>query len=114
MRITFTTVRSGQPRPYADTERVVRLTSESFAQYTTKEWEPWPIDENTARMLCDAAPVGFTYRTKSVGEWWESYLSYFTPIDPKRLTNTGVETDDPTIPVKASTWEFKIVTPYTD
>lgn len=109
MRVTFITLRSGQPRPYADSQRIIQFKCE-YLPWNKTEWEPWPIDEEVARRLAGAfnplPPV------RSEAGFLGTYLDYFNPVDPKRLNN--FDREDSTGVVRASVWEYRIVEPFTD
>lgn len=109
MRVTFNTIRSGQPRPYADTERVVQVKCEHLPWGKT-EWEPWSVDEEAARRLAGAVYALPPKRAEA--GFLGSYLDYFNPVDPKRVNRVGVE--DSSFPRKTSVWEYRIVEPFTD
>lgn len=84
-------VRSGQPRPYADSELVVRLQFDE------------PVTEEQARAQAREASVGYTDVTKKDREgWWSRYLDYFRALEFSRDEKHFKE------------WEFKVVTPFTD
>lgn len=102
-RITTTIVRSGQPRPYADTERVVRLTFERVG-YLSKNWNEWLVGEKQARLAARGSLVGFIDRQKKDAGPFDSYLDYMKPLEP-------IETSEE---VRSAQWEFRVVSPYTD
>lgn len=109
MRITFTTIRSGQPRPYADTESVTQIKCEHLPWNKT-EWEPYLVDEEAARRIAGTFNPLPPKRHEAAP--FRAYLDYLTPVDPKRINNIGRE--DPKAPVRASVWEYRIVNPFTD
>lgn len=102
-RITTTIVRSGQPRPYADTERVVRLTFERFG-YVSKNWSEWLVDEKQARLAARGSMVGFIDRQRKDAGPFDSYLDYMKPLGPIE-TLAGMH---------SAQWEFRVVSPFTD
>lgn len=112
MRVTTTTIRSGQPRAYADSERVCRLTFEVAAWNDPNDWRQVLVTEKVARETAEALPIGFTSKKRNEVDWFDSHLDYFRPIDPKRRNHFGAE--DETAEPQASVWEFRVVTPFTD
>lgn len=115
-RVTFHVIRSGQPRPYADTEYVAQVRFEHKTPYTTEEkrneWQSLMVNEQQARMAAQAF-FGYMPVTKNErGGWWESYLDYFKPIDGKHVDRFG--RDNPEGELRATAWEFRTVTPFTD
>ena len=106
-RIEAEVLRSGQPRAYADSECVGRITITYQISYGPKkgEWEPcshwdkaWQTDALTLpdqpiRDLLRQCHVGFTDTPPA--DWASTRLDYLKQI------STGV-------------WEFRTVSPYTD
>lgn len=110
--IVVRTIRSGQPRPYADTEHVVQLHFLSVP-YQKYEWEPdllyspgayeQEFGQQITKRVTDHVKhlVGFQ-RTKEeharadFNGHFDTYLDY--------VTYTG----------DASIWEARVVTPFTD
>lgn len=96
-RYTVEVLRSGQPRPYADSRYAARVTLEwqGMSGYKDKNapFVPWIIKENQAREYLRKIPCGFTDAEPE--GWWSTRLSYLREIEP------GV-------------WEFETITPFTD
>lgn len=78
-RYTVSTLRSGQPRPYADTEHVYRVLIESTpfgnGQWST-EFTPLDVGENWARAICKDL-----CHWVDNGEWHETRLAYMKKLD---------------------------------
>jgi hypothetical protein len=121
-RNTFTVVRSGQPRAYADTEYVARITFEHCSPYgpaeTRNMWQPQRVDEQRARA---AARSFFGYIDTTAKErkhMLDPYLDYFKPIDAGRVDRTGridrTGRESPDGVFVAAVWEFRTVSPFTD
>jgi len=125
-RVTWEVLRSGQPRPYADTEYVVKVIFEHVPWNSkTKDFEPWYMDDDQAREELAKIP-GWSSTTR--GTWrnhyldsvkllpwcnhFDTYLDYVKPLQ--------VITADLVIPhgdpkqEMAAIWEFRTVSPYTD
>ena len=96
-RYTIQTLAAGQPRPYADTIRHVRVTMEWVPWNNSAEgWQPDPA--NVPEAIHDrlkGLQCGFTAKTAKEVEWYESRLDWLRNPEP------GV-------------WEFHITSPYTD
>jgi hypothetical protein len=100
-RITIETLAAGQPRPYADTVRHVRVTFEwqGMEGYKDKDAPFVPRDkfseETVRRMLAGVA--GFTAKTAKDPDcnWFDTRLDWL------KSTGPGV-------------WEFHTTSPYTD
>lgn len=89
-KMKHTVLRSGQPRPYANTEYVVLC---EFDQ---------PLSETEVRVFfLQHTKIGFT-NTPRIGrkDHFDTYLDYLRPIN--------------LIDGKADRWEFRTVSPYTD
>jgi hypothetical protein len=111
IRITCEYVRGGQPRPYADTERVVRLTLEhvpyraSFEPIFVErewEWEPWSditrsLIEQYARAFCFWKKTQQEHLQADFSGHFDTYLDYLRQI-----------------PDTTNVWEIRTVTPFTD
>lgn len=93
-RVVTNVVRSGQPRPYADTEHVVQLIFETF---NGKDWELQSVTEEYARDIAAGLKCGYIGRKKNEAGFFCTYLEYF-----RRVDETG------------AVWQFKTVSPYTD
>lgn len=95
-RYTVETLRSGQPRPYADTIREFVLTIEwiPYRNPPTAEWEPNDLAE---RLVMDAArTLGHGFKTPEEGpKWYEPRLREREKLGPGK-------------------WRFLIVEEYTD
>lgn len=109
-RITITVVRSGQPRAYADTERVVKVTFER------DDWRK-PSETNLGAMYLNAKVAeeyisqlplsGYVAtREKDRSHGLEPYLDYLKPVNPVAISHAEE--------VTASIWEFRVVSPYCD
>lgn len=104
-RWTLEVLRSGQPRAYADSETVARVTFEYTPWNSeTGEFEPWPISEKSAREQLSGMRCGFVATPKSEAGFLGTYLDYLRPVDDRPEDPSG----------KASVWEFRTVHPYTD
>ena len=90
--IKYELVAAGQPRPYADTQTVARITWESDSLWWSKP------DEGDILNIFEAFG-GCTARKETRQGWWESYLDYVKEID---RTDHG------------ATYEVRDVTPFTD
>ena len=110
-RYTHTIVRSGQPRPYADTERVSRLFVEWYSNdYPKGTWLPlgeghsslktpegWPrLDVEQYKPMCQIMS-GWTY--EGYQSEWDKH--FFTYLDYIRQVGPGLI-------------EWRTVTPFTD
>lgn len=107
-RYTVEVVKSGQPRPYADTIYHVRVTLEKREEWRgSTEWEPNAgITEEAARYIIGGLRCGFTdfiYPVRNLaGENISTTEDYYrTRLDWIKETAPGV-------------WEFHTTTAFTD
>lgn len=109
-RITWDVIRSGQPAPYRDSEYVVQVTLE-FIPYGGEAWEPWFMDAKQIKCTLRGIP-GFVevYRSDKGREWHQSYVDYIRPLDEKAYGNW----QSGEVEMRASRWEFNVISPYTD
>lgn len=113
-RFTIEVLRSGQPRPYADTEHVARVTFEHTDWKTPRgPFEPWYMTEDIAQDYLSIPGSGYVRATrKETKDWYSTYLDYVRPLDAKSASEV-IDGGDPNRKV-ASVWEFRTVTPFTD
>ena len=99
----ITIVRSGQPAPYADSEYVAQIT---FQRNDDPEFLTEQQASEALQQLSETEPTGYiaTKRNDPERDHFDSYLRYLNPVDQRPFSNPPV----------ASTWEFCVVTPYTD
>jgi hypothetical protein len=109
IRITCKYVRGGQPRPYADTEHVVRLTLEHVPYrasgepiFIEREWEPWTniirsLVEQYARAFCSWKKTQQEHLQADFNGHFDTYLDYMIQV-----------------PGTTNVWEIRTVTPFTD
>lgn len=103
-RITIETLASGQPRPYADTIRHVRVTFECRIFRLDDDWKPWDerTKEEVVRDWLNRLQCGFTefvYPPKDREATTEDH--YRTRLDWLKQVAPGV-------------WEFHTTTAFTD
>lgn len=113
-RTTLEVLRSGQPRPYADTEYVARVSFERTDIFRPKDLEFHPAYMSMEIALSKLKGVeGYTERKRSGGnDWHMTYLDYVKMIDVK-TADMVLKGGDPHQLV-AYIFEFRTVTPYTD
>ncbi len=111
-RYTIETLASGQPRPYADTIRHVRVTFESNGWQGGGELIPSFMSEDGARNRLRGMLCGFTDKTAKDCDWFETRLDWLRPVDGKPASE-AIPSGDPK-QVVASTWEFHTTSPFTD
>jgi hypothetical protein len=105
MRATGVIVFSGQRQAYADSELIARVIVETEDWEKPETWIPFPVREETARKLADALEIGYTPVTQSKAGFLGRYLEYFVPVYKfESDTNSN----------KAHTWEFCVITPFSD
>lgn len=96
-RITWDILASGQPRPYADSRRIVKVSFEHETTYGPEkgQWKPAYTDlsGDSVRAILRAIPCGFTDTPPA--DWASDRLAYLRQESP------GV-------------WKFQIDSPYTD
>src|SRR5262247_3779687 len=94
-RITYETIRAGQPQAYADTEHVVRVTFEHVPHNsTTDNLVPMWMDEGSAREHYLKRVPGYIAQTRrdnfqklgSLEGHFASYLDYVKPIGPRKAS----------------------------
>lgn len=90
-RITIEVLASGQPRPYADSQRHVRVAVEF--SWKEGEWKPVTWPEADMRAMLKTIKCGFTDAEPKC--WADTRLNYLKEVQP------GV-------------WEFHTTTPFTD
>lgn len=115
-RFTVEILASGQPRPYADTIRHVRVTFEHVPwDSKSGELEPDFMGEEAARRWLAGIPcAGFvgTARNGLDWKWPETYLAWLKPIDGKPASEI-IPHGDPN-QICAAVWEFQTNSPFTD
>lgn len=112
-RITIETLRSGQPRAYADSEHVVRVTFEHTPwNDQSGEFAPDYKQESYVREELASLRTGFTPKSRSEAGYLASYLDYLRPVDPKTADEL-IPGGDPSQTL-GSVWEFRVVSPFTD
>lgn len=109
-RITIETLRSGQPRPYADTEHHVRVTFET-SWSRGQPLKPQFIGEAHVREFLPHLRCGFvTLLRKDKGpgqdDYYKTHLDWLRPVDAEAAAAQNL--------VGASVWEFHTTTPFTD
>lgn len=114
LRYTLKTIRSGQPRAYADSERVVQIHLENDDWRNPGTLKPMYVDESRAKEIARQLPLSGFIKTLSHerGHGLESYLDYFRPLDAT-TSDKIIPHGDPKQTV-ASIWEFRVVSPFTD
>lgn len=102
-RYTIQTLASGQPRPYADTIRHVRVIMEWVPWSGDVEWQPDAANvEEAIRERLKGLRCGFTDFTYPPKEREATTADYFaTRLDWLRMTAPGV-------------WEFHTTSAFTD
>lgn len=101
-------LKSGQPRPYADSEFEWEL---EFLQ--GEPVEPRYLSEAAARRHAELLPVGFVKTSKSErSHGLLPYLDYFVPVEPKKISEVNPKLKAET--VVAYKWRFKVVSPFCD
>lgn len=119
-RITIETLRSGQPRPYADSEHVVRVTLEhvpyafqAMGTWKVGEWAPQFTTQDSAMEILKGLRCGFISTSKmGRSDPFQTYLDYLRPLDAEAGGMYGMKHN-----LKgelASIWEFRTVSPFTD
>lgn len=111
-RYTVETLASGQPRPYADTIRHVRVSFESTPWNGGDELQPAFMSEEAARRRLQHTACGFTPKTASEVQWFDTRLDWLKPIDGKAASEV-ISGGNPK-QIVASVWEFHTTSPYTD
>ena len=112
-RTTQEVIRSGQPRPYADTESVSQITFEMTSYKDQNTFTKHYMSKEAAiDMLKRIRPYGFVENERDSKNPFASYLEYIRPVDPTSAASI-IPKGDPNQQV-ASIWEFKVVTPFTD
>lgn len=120
-RVTFHVVRSGQPRPYADSEYVAMLCFECKTPYgpaeTRNTYLPQMVSEERARQAARSFFGYIDVTAKERKHGLDPYLDYFKPVEPKYIDRFGRECSSGELgdaELRASTWTFRTVTPFTD
>jgi hypothetical protein len=116
-RYTIETLQSGQPRAYADTVHVVRVTFEWTGAFANEPLGPNWMSEEAARNRLKTLPCGFMDTKRADAGFLGNYLEYLRPVDPKTAKEVVAEQRFPLYApdaILASTWEFKVVSPFTD
>lgn len=112
-RYTVETLAAGQPRPYADTIRHVRVTFEHVSwDKPSGGLQPNFTSEEAVRRCLPGLLCGFTEKTRADVEWFETRLDWLKPIDGKPASEV-IHGGDPK-QICASVWEFHTTTPFTD
>ena len=102
MRFTVRTLSAGQPRPYADSRRHVRVLFEHVPYSGECVWTPHNIAEDYVRKRLLGLGCGFTEFTYPPKDREAGAGDYFTTrLDWLRNTSPGV-------------WEFHTTSAYTD
>lgn len=99
-RVTGRIISSGQPRPYADSQLTAYVLFERYG-WADKDFAPYPVTEEVARKAAAGLMIGYTPTTKAEAPMFGSYLLYFKAA-------SKFEND------RASVWEFRVITPFTD
>lgn len=110
-RYTVETIQNGQPRPYADTVRHVRVSFERGGP-SPKQIEPAFMQEAVVRSFLKTLMCGFTEKSKDEVDWFETRLDWLRPMDGKPASEV-IPHGDPNQTV-ASVWEFHTTSPFTD
>lgn len=96
-RVSWDILASGQPRAYADSRTIAKVTFEYLVSYGPEkgQWKPAfdNLEEEKVRAILRALPCGFT--DKEPEHWASSRLNYLRKKGP------GV-------------WQFQVDSPYTD
>lgn len=113
-RVTTEILRAGQPRAYADSETVARVTFEStrWDSSSDRELHPSFLSEETASRRLLGLQCGFCERRRGGGHPLETYLDYLRPVDGRPASEV-IQYGDPD-QIVASVWEFRVVSPFTD
>lgn len=105
-RLTTEYLHTGQPRPYADSYTLCRLTFERTGYKTgsdPKQLLPMSISEATACLAVNRYGFKFLSMPKKEDRkhGLDPYLEYFRPVDPDEKGCSHI-------------WEYKTVTPFCD
>lgn len=101
-------LKSGQPRPYADSEFEWEL---EFLQ--GEPAEPRYLSESGARRYAELLPVGFVKTGKlERSHGLLPYLDYFAPVESKKMSEVFPKLKSET--AVAYKWRFKVVYPFCD
>jgi hypothetical protein len=113
-RITIDTIQSGQPEPWGAHILVVQVAFEWTPPLKPgSDFVPQFMSPDTARSYLKNLPIGFVENERHERrDPFQSYLDYLKLIDPKSADQV-IPNGDPHQAL-ASTWEFKVVTPFTD
>jgi hypothetical protein len=112
-RITVEVLRSGQPRPYADTEFVCRVTFEETKwNDPSYELHPWPMTIDTALRYLEKVD-GWVGTDRRSSGYLDTYLDYFIMCEPIVTAADLIKYGDPNSKM-SHIWEFRTVSPYTD
>ena len=114
-RVTIEVLRSGQPRPYADSESITRVTFEWVHMFLGGEMQEDYMDEATVRSRLTRLGLLPDLPTRSERKHGlDGYIDYVKPIDPRVAKDVMPHPyGDPTRTV-GHIWEFRIVSPYCD
>lgn len=120
-RYTVNTIRSGQPRAYADSCLTVRVTFEETDPMlvSSDTFLPNYLSAQTVEgILTNILKCGFiSTRRQERSHGLESYLDYLKPIDPKKIGDPDF--NEKRVFGKPGTevshvWEFQVISPFTD
>lgn len=103
-------IRAGQPRPYADTEYVTRLTYRSNSIFRSRQTRESVLDDAKGLGI-----AGYSYDKEQgeKGEWHQTYLDYCKEVDRGPVVNKEGVLPKYWRP-EYVTWEIRTVTPYND
>ncbi len=114
-RITINTLRSGQPRAYADSVTQVRVTFEQTDPMLLKSdaFIPMILPESAVVPWLKNLRCGFI-EERNPKHGLEPHLVYLVPIDPVKIGDPGVRAWGKPNEFVSHIWEFQVVSPFTD
>ena len=106
--ITIERIRSGQPRPYADSVGEYRIALHQPNVLTTNSPMIRLIDEESAKAIARVIVLDFP-KTDNPKDWWSTKLDYFRAEKNPWGLDEGSKEDG-----ASACWHFQMTTPYTD